>query len=182
MVVSGPPMMRSATGRGRPRLGLCTALFHVYGNGWTMKELYGIWCEMPLMIQRSRRGQGETAKEHQANLQKTKDEVQQFLDANNLGRPQSPAEWRQCYRELGKFLAMRAFLTNTPQVVMEIPVAPITDDREHMIMRAICDERISLPFKEHPEIYDQIGGYPPGGPAHGREGGLAMQYHAVLAC
>ena len=42
---------------------------------------------------------------------------------------------------------------------MEIPVAPITDDREHMIMRAICDERISLPldaFKEHPEIYDQI--------------------------
>ena len=132
------------------------ALFHVYGNGWTMKELYGIWCEMPLMIQRSRRGQGETAKEHQANLQKTKDEVQQFLDANNLGRPQSPAEWRQCY---SKFLAMRAFLTNTPQVVMEIPVAPITDDREHMIMRAICDERISLPldaFKEHPEIYDQI--------------------------
>ena len=77
------------------------ALFHVYGNSWTMKELYGIWCEMPLMIQRSRRGQGETAKEHQANLQKTKDEVQQFLDANNLGRPQSPAEWRQCYRELG---------------------------------------------------------------------------------
>ena len=74
------------------------------------------------MIQRSRRGQGETAKEHQANLQKTKDEVQQFLDANNLGRPQPPAEWRQCYRELGKFLAMRAFLTNTPQVVMEIPV------------------------------------------------------------
>ena len=42
---------------------------------------------------------------------------------------------------------------------MEIPVAPITDDREHMIMRAICDERISLPleaFKGHPEIYDQI--------------------------
>ena len=82
-----------------------------------------------------------------------------ILDANNLGRPQSPAEWRQCYRELGEFLAMRAFLTNTPQVVMEIPVAPITDNREHMIMRAICDERISLPleaFKGHPEIYDQI--------------------------
>jgi len=53
---------------------------------------------------------------------------------------------------------MKAFLTNTPQVVMEIPVAPITDDREHMIMRAICDERI-LPldaFKDHPEIYQQI--------------------------
>ena len=111
------------------------------------------------MIQRSRRGQGETAKEHQANLQKTKEEVQQFLDGNNLGRPQSRAEWRQCYRELGKFLAMRAFLTNTPQVVMEIPVAPITDDREHMIMRAICDERISLPldaFKDHPDVYQQI--------------------------
>ena len=61
--------------------------------------------------------------------------------------------------EAGKFLAMRAFLTNTPQVVMEIPVAPITDDREHMIVKTICDERISLPleaFKDHPEIYDQI--------------------------
>lgn len=25
-------------------------LFHIYGNSWTMKALYGIWCEMPLMI------------------------------------------------------------------------------------------------------------------------------------
>ena len=39
---------------------------------------------------------------------------------------------------------------------MEIPVAPITHDREHMIMRAICDERIMDAFKEHPEIYQQI--------------------------
>ena len=85
--------------------------------------------------------------------------VVQFLDANNLERPQSSLEWRQCYRELGKFLAMKAFLTNTPQVVLEIPVATITDTREHMIMRAICDERISLPmdaFKEYPEVYEKI--------------------------
>ena len=80
------------------------ALFHVYGNGWTMKELYGIWCEMmPLMIQRSRRGQGETAKEHQANLQKTKDEVQQFLDANNLGRPQSRQNGANAIGSLASF-------------------------------------------------------------------------------
>ena len=69
-------------------------LFHVYGNSWTMKELYGIWCEMPLMICGSRRGQGETAKEHQSNLKKNQEEVQQFLDANNLGRPRWESSWR----------------------------------------------------------------------------------------
>ena len=119
------------------------ALFHVYGNSWTMKSPK----------------RGKTMKEHLGNRQKTHDEVVHFLDANNLGRPQSSLEWRQCYRELGKFLAMKAFLTNTPQVVMEIPVASISDTREHMIMRAICDERISLPmdaFKEYPEVYAKI--------------------------
>ena len=142
------------------------ALFHVYGNSWTMKELYGIWCEMPLVLKSPKRGAGPTMKEHPGNRQKIQDEVVQFLDANNLGRPQSSSEWRQCYRELGKFLAMKAFLTNTPQVVMEIPVAPISDTREHMIMRAICDERISLPmeaFKEYPEVYSKIAAVIPVG-------------------
>ena len=142
------------------------ALFHVYGNSWTMKELYGIWCEMPLVLKSPKRGAGPTMKEHLGNRQKIQDEVVQFLDANNLGRPQSSSEWRQCYRELGKFLAMKAFLTNTPQVVMEIPVAPISDTREHMIMRAICDERISLPmeaFKEYPEVYSKIAAVIPVG-------------------
>ena len=132
------------------------ALFGVYGNSWTMKELYGIWCEMPLIVGTIRRGKKATMKEHLAERKERADEVIQFLDANNLGRPQSALEWRQCFRELGKFLAMKAFLTNTPQVVLEIPVSPISDDREHMIMRAICDERISLPldaFKDHPEVW-----------------------------
>ena len=54
---------------------------------------------------------------------------------------------------------MKAFLTNTPQVVLEIPVATISDAGEHMILRAICDERISLPmeaFKDYPEVYSKI--------------------------
>ena len=83
------------------------ALFHVYGNSWTMKELYGIWCEMPLVLKSPKRGSGPTM----TNLKQTHDEVVQFLDANNLGRPQSSLEWRQCYRELGKFLAMKAYPT-----------------------------------------------------------------------
>ena len=87
---------------------------------------------MPMVLKSPKRGSGPTMKEHLGNRQKTHDDVVHFLDANNLGRPQSSLEWRQCYRELGKFLAMKAFLTNTPQVVMEIPVAPISDTREHM--------------------------------------------------
>ena len=112
-----------------------------------MRELYGIWMEMPLVVKSPKRGTGPTMKEHLGNLKKIQDDVVHFLDANNLGHPQSSLEWRQCYRELGKFMAMKAFLTNTPQVVLEIPVADITDAREHMIMRAICDERISLPWR-----------------------------------
>ena len=135
------------------------ALFHVYGNSWTMREVYGIWMEMPLVVKSPKRGTGPTMKEHLGNLKKIQDDVVHFLDANNLGHPQSSLEWRQCYRELGKFVGMKAFLTNTPQVVLEIPVADITDAREHMIMRAICDERISLPmeaFKDYPEVYSKI--------------------------
>ena len=49
-------------------------------------------------------------------------------------------------------------LARVPQVTMEIPVASITDDREHMIMRAICDERISLPCEALalvPDLFNQ---------------------------
>ena len=44
------------------------ALFHVYGNRWTMKELYGIWCEMPLVLKSPKRGAGPTMKEHLGTL------------------------------------------------------------------------------------------------------------------
>ena len=63
-------------------------------------------------------------------------------------------------------------------------MAPISDTREHMIMRAICDERISLPmeaFKEYPEVYSKIAAVIPVGDMMDVEGGLALQHLPVLA-
>ena len=77
-----------------------------------------------------------------AKNQEKHQELVELLDA----KPQTTAEWKQCFRELDKFQAMKAFITNAPQVVMEIPVADVKGDRQHMIMRAVFDERISSPI------------------------------------
>ena len=49
------------------------------------------------------------------------------------------------YRAMGKVLAARAFLTDTPAEVMQLPVQDVADSKEQMILRAVCDERISGP-------------------------------------
>ena len=66
---------------------------------------------------------------------------------------------------MGKVLAARAFLTNTPAEVMQLPVQDVADSKEQMILRAVCDERISVPLEsliQFPEVYkalmDRIGG------------------------
>ena len=51
------------------------ALFHVYGNSWTMRELYGIWMEMPLVVKSPKRGTGPKMKEHLGNLKQIQDDV-----------------------------------------------------------------------------------------------------------
>ena len=66
---------------------------------------------------------------------------------------------------MGKVLAARAFLTDTPAEVMQLPVQDVADSKEQMILRAVCDERISVPLEslmQFPEVYkalmDRIGG------------------------
>ena len=41
----------------------------------------------------------------------------------------------------------RAFLTDTPAEVMQLPVQDVADSKEQMILRAVCDERISVPVE-----------------------------------
>ena len=62
-------------------------------------------------------------------------------------------------------LAARAFLTDTPAEVMQLPVQDVADSKEQMILRAVCDERISVPvesLQQFLEVYkalmDRIGG------------------------
>ena len=53
----------------------------------------------------------------------------------------------------------------TPAEVMQLPVQDVADSKEQMILRAVCDERISVPvesLQQFPEVYkalmDRIGG------------------------
>ena len=69
------------------------------------------------------------------------------LKEEGLPFPQTGPEWRLVYRALGKVLAARAFLTDTPAEVMQLPVQDVADSKEQMILRAVCDERISVPLE-----------------------------------
>ncbi|CAJ1402618.1 unnamed protein product [Effrenium voratum] len=60
---------------------------------------------------------------------------------------------------LKEVLAARAFLTDTPAEVMQLPVQDVADSKEQMILRAVCDERISVPvesLQQFPEVYKAI--------------------------
>ena len=64
---------------------------------------------------------------------------------------------------MGKVLAARAFLTDTPAEVMQLPVQDVADSKEQMILWAVCDERISVEsVQQFLEVYkalmDRIGG------------------------
>ena len=106
-----------------------------------------------------------------------KEDARCFLKEEGLPFPQTGPEWRLVYRAMGKVLAARAFLTDTPAEVMQLPVQDVADSKEQMILRAVCDERISVlveSLQQFPEVYkalmDRIGG--PKNPGGG-EGQLA---------
>ena len=83
-------------------------------------------------------------------------------------------------RAMGKVLAARAFLTDTPAEVMQLPVQDVADSKEQMILRAVCDERISVPVKVPRGVQGPHGPHwRPGGPGGG-EGQLALQHEAVV--
>ena len=76
-----------------------------------------------------------------------KEETQNFLEACGLPlKPSTQAEWKLLYREMGAFMAASSFITHTPPCIMELPPAAVRDSKQHMIERAICDERITLPL------------------------------------
>ena len=66
LLAFGLPLTRTCIGPARSRLGLLPALLHVYGHRWTLKELYAVWNEMPLVLTPCRRGPRDSMKTHVA--------------------------------------------------------------------------------------------------------------------
>ena len=124
-------------------------LLGALGYEYTLRELYNIWCFMPLIVQTQVRGQKNVEKNNQRlkTYSTLKEETQNFLEACGLPlKPSTQAEWKLLYREMGAFMAASSFITHTPPCIMELPPAAVRDSKQHMIERAICDERIALPL------------------------------------
>ena len=117
---------------------------------------------MPVTIQSHRRGQNAPNSETALRLVKWKEIKQQadsFMKASGLDAPSTHDEWAALFKEMGKFMATKAFMTRTPTPVMELPIAPLHDSKEALRFRAICDERITLPlsaFAEQPAIHEAL--------------------------
>ena len=142
-------------------------LLGMFGHSFTLRQLWGVWESLPLLQGSRQRGPKNKA-QNQIRLEgweTLKKEARCFLKEEGLPLPQTGPEWRLVYRAMGQVLAARAFLTDTPAEVMQLPVQDVADSKQQMILRAVCDERISVPLEsliQFPEVYkalmDRIGG------------------------
>ena len=138
----------------------------MFGHSFTLRQLWGVWESLPLLQGRQRGPKNKAQNQIRLEGWETlKEEARCFLKEEGLPLPQTGPEWRLVYRAMGKVLAARAFLTDTPAEVMQLPVQDVADSKEQMILRAVCDERISVPvesLQQFPEVYqalmDRIGG------------------------
>ena len=118
----------------------------MFGHSFTLRQLWGVWESLPLLQGPRQRGPKNKA-QNQIRLEgweNLKEDARCFLKEEGLPFPQTGPEWRLVYRAMGKVLAARAFLTDTPAEVMQLPVQDVADSKEQ-ILRAVCDERISVP-------------------------------------
>ena len=137
-------------------------LINIYGHRYTFKMIYSAWSQMPIAIPKHRRGDNSATSAtatRAANFNLIRKEAKAFVQLHGLEKPQSKEDWATLFREMGRFLATKTFMTNCPAPVMEMPIQPIHDSKEALRFRAVCDERITLPlsaFADHPMVYDKL--------------------------
>ena len=133
------------------------SLFSTFGH----RHLYAVWSHLPITLAAHKRGakNATTNNQRRDDFRQIQKEAKDFVLLHDLPVPTTDLEWKQLYREMGSFFAAKVFLSRTPQVVMDLPVADIHDSKEHLRFRAVCDERITLPlkaFSDFPEIYNNL--------------------------
>ena len=144
-------------------------LLGVFGHSYTLRQLWGVWESLPLLQGPRQRGPRNKA-QNQTRLEgweTLKEDARCFLKEEGLPFPQTGPEWRLVYRAMGKVLAARAFLTDTPAEVMQLPVQDVADSKEQKggMRRAHLG-----PGGEPPAVLRGVQG--PHGP-HWRPGALA---------
>ena len=124
--------------------------------------IYSAWSQMPIAIPKHRRGDNSATSAtatRAANFNLIRKEAKAFVQLHGLEKLQSKEDWATLFRDMGRFLATKTFMTNCPAPVMEMPIQPIHDSKEALRFRAVCDERITLPlsaFADHPMVYDKL--------------------------
>ena len=89
----------------------------MFGHSFTLRQLWEVWESLPLLQGPRQRGPKNKA-QNQIRLEgweTLKEEARCFLKEEGLPLPQTGPEWRLVYRAMGKVLAARAFLTDTPR-------------------------------------------------------------------
>ena len=137
------------------------SLFSSFGHSYMARHLYAVWSHLPITLAAHKRGakNATTNNQRRDDFRQIQKEAKDFVLLHDLPVPTTDLEWKQLYREMGSFFAAKVFLSRTPQVVLDLPVADIHDSKEHLRFRAVCDERITLPlkaFSDFPEIYNNL--------------------------
>ena len=134
------------------------SLVHVYGHRYSFRFIYAAWCQMPIALPQHRRGKdaptSATATRAKA-FEVARKEAKAFVKLHGM-EPESKADWVLIFKEMGRFLAAKSFLSNCPAPVMSMPIQPLHDSKEALRFRAVCDERVTLPLAacaEHPEVH-----------------------------
>ena len=129
---------------------LASPRVNVFGHCFSFRSIYALWNTLPISLRQPTRGRGSSTanKDRLDKHLEAKKEARAFTGKHALLVPTTKQEWLQIFREMGRFLATKTFLlVHNPTPVMELPIQPIHDSKEHLRFRAICDERITIPLE-----------------------------------
>lgn len=138
-----------------------------YGHKYTLKKLWALWNEMPMLNKPHRRGDRSSSEKLRAssnlrleNYQQAKDKVELYY--KNLGLPIPKGDlYRQTLKMIGTMIAASAYISHTPQVIMELPVVTTADSPDRLRERVIYDDRITLTaemLQAVPELWKELQG------------------------
>ena len=79
--------------------------------------IYAAWSQMPISIPKHHRGDNSAASAtatRAVNFNLIRKEAKAFVQLHGLEKPQSKEDWAILFREMGRFLATKTFMTNCP--------------------------------------------------------------------
>ena len=94
---------------------------------YSLKDLWDYWCSLPKVtkpkVGSSKKGKERNQKDRLQSYLQSAQVTKDVLREMDLPFPPVISDIRAMIRQVGKLIASKTFLTRTPQVVMELPIA-----------------------------------------------------------